>query len=191
MICDRAVMVECLRIWHGSVETFEELIRNRIRITLYRQLGGLLFPYCWQLVGGAPFLWGFADLVAARARAGNWREAAYMAAGAFGWWLLLFPFIFQVTLLLANFFHSKADGAWLDQLKTISVAFILALLSFIGNWASYLVHDPLTLSLWLLGALLPLGCVWQALRLQVQQLERRLGVRGVEDRYLGVLAGAR
>ncbi|CAK9086787.1 Hypothetical protein SCF082_LOCUS41050 [Durusdinium trenchii] len=64
--------------WYGSVETFEEMVRKRIRSMLYRQLGGLLFPYGWQLVGASPILWGFADLVAARTRVGHWREAAYL-----------------------------------------------------------------------------------------------------------------
>lgn len=50
-------------------------MRTRVKVMLHRLLGGLLFPYGWQLVGTAPFLWGFADLTAARTRAGNWSAA--------------------------------------------------------------------------------------------------------------------
>ncbi|CAK8985531.1 unnamed protein product [Durusdinium trenchii] len=106
--------------WYGSVETFEEMVRKRIRSMLYRQLGGLLFPYGWQLVGASPILWGFADLVAARTRVGHWREAAYLGVGALTFWLVLFPFVFQVTLLLANSSASvRARSGWISSRRSL------------------------------------------------------------------------
>ena len=116
-VCDRAIIGRCIQSWHGSVEAFEVTIRTRVRQMLYRQLGGLLFPYGWQVLGALPLFWSFADLSAARARDGHWKMAALVFLAGLTWCLFLFPFVFQATLLLASFFRRKQSHVWLDRLK--------------------------------------------------------------------------
>ncbi|CAE7810910.1 unnamed protein product [Symbiodinium sp. CCMP2456] len=127
-VCDRAVITRCIRIWYGSVEAFERTVRTHVRNMLYRQLGGLLFPYRWQLIGALPLFWGFADLIAARGRAGNWQMAAVMFLAGLTWCFLLLPTVFQVGLLLAKYFRAEQSGVWQDRLKSVVVALVVTLL---------------------------------------------------------------
>eukprot|EP00438_Fugacium_kawagutii_P025971 Skav210748 [mRNA] locus=scaffold2652:438921:440150:+ [translate_table: standard] len=172
IICDREVICQCIRIWYGSVEAFETTVRTRVKVMLHRQLGGLLFPYGWQLVGTAPFLWGFADLTAARTRAGNWSAAGLTIWCGLSWWLFLGPLIFQMTLLLAKYFRRRQESAWQDQLKNGLVALLVTGLSFVGNWTSLLVHDWLSASLWFASVVLLSGTCWLVVgRYEARQLE--------------------
>ena len=98
-VCDRAIIVRCLQTWYGSVEAFEVTVRTRVRAMLHHQLGGLLFPYSWQVIGSSPIVWGFADLIAARGRAGNWNVAGVLVLAALTW-------CFHVSL------HLPSDSAF-------------------------------------------------------------------------------
>ena len=127
-VCDRAVITRCIRIWYLSVEAFEVTVRTHVRSMLYRQLGGLLFPYRWQVLGALPLFWGFADLIAARGRAGNWKAAAIFFLASLTWCFLLLPTVFQVALVLAKYFRAEESGVWRDRLKSTVVALVVALL---------------------------------------------------------------
>ena len=187
-ICDRHIISQCIQVWYGSVETFDQTVRNDIRIMLYRQLGGFLFPYGWQLVGGVPLLWGFADVAAARARAENWTGFTIFLWGGCTWWFVLFPFIFQMTMLLAKYFRKRESQLWLDRFKTMAVAFLLTLLSFIGIWTSSPIDGFLSASLWVGGSLLLAGTTWLAMRYQVHQMEAKLKhMNQTEHRYFPVI----
>ena len=170
-VCDRAIIERCIRSWHGSVEAFEVTIRTRVRQMLYRQLGGLLFPYGWQVLGALPLLWGFADFSAARARDGNWKMAAVVLLAGLTWCLFLFPFVFQATLLLANAFRRKQSRVWQDRLKSLVVAFVLTALSFLGQWTSLLVEDASSSALWMFCSMMLAMTSWLALRYQARQAE--------------------
>ncbi|CAE7661092.1 mask [Symbiodinium microadriaticum] len=170
-VCDRAIIGRCIQSWHGSVEAFEVTIRTRVRQMLYRQLGGLLFPYGWQVLGALPLFWSFADLSAARARDGHWKMAALVFLAGLTWCLFLFPFVFQATLLLASFFRRKQSHVWLDRLKTMVVAFVLTALSFVGQWTSRLVEDASSSALWMMGSIILAMTSWLALRYQARQTQ--------------------
>ncbi|CAE6945910.1 unnamed protein product [Symbiodinium natans] len=164
-ICDRAVIKQCIRTWYGSAENFEETVKTRVQTMLYRQLGGMLFPYGWKVVGGSPLLWGFCDMTAARLRSGSWRAAAIMFAGGLAWWLFFCPHLFQLALLLARYFRKKAPGTWQDRFKSMAVALLLTLVSFIGNITS-LVQGRLPTLLWFTAPVLVAGVTWLISRYQ-------------------------
>eukprot|EP00438_Fugacium_kawagutii_P031728 Skav231804 [mRNA] locus=scaffold668:236322:237347:- [translate_table: standard] len=174
MICDRDVICPCIETWYGSAEKFEAMVRTRIRIILHRQLGGLLFPYGWQLVMSAPLLWGFADLTAARARRGDWSTAGIMIWCGLTWWLFLFPCIFQLALLLAKHFRKQESQEWLDQMKTMAVAFLLTALSYLGSWSSGLASNFAGAFACMAAPVLFFGAVWLLLRYQSRKVEREL-----------------
>ncbi|CAE7550897.1 unnamed protein product, partial [Symbiodinium sp. CCMP2456] len=165
-VCDREIITRCLRTWYGSVEAFEVTVRTRIRSVLPRQLGGLLFPYGWQVISALPLFWGFADLIAARARDGNWKVAAIMLVGAVTWCFFLFPFFFQATLLLANHCRQQQSRIWQDRLKSLAVAFVPTMLSFLGQWTASLMADVVAVVVWMGGSVILAGSSWLALRYQ-------------------------
>ncbi|CAE7471997.1 unnamed protein product [Symbiodinium microadriaticum] len=177
-VCDRAVITRCIRIWYGSVEAFEVTVRTHVRRMLYRQLGGLLFPYRWQVLGALPLFWGFADLIAARGRAGNWKAAAIFFLASLTWCFLLLPTVFQVALLLAKYFRAEESGVWRDRLKSTVVALVVALLSFLGNWTALLVADVFSASLWMGGSAMLFGISWLALQFQAGQSAQMLDAIG-------------
>ena len=153
-VCDRDVVNECIRTWYGSVNTFEGIVRRRIRNMLYHQLGASLFPYGWQLVAGSPLLWGWIDLIASRTRAGLWREATIVLINTLGWWLFLFPCLFQTTLIIARYCRNRAKRLWLDLLKTILISLVPTMISLVANWAALLIADLRTACLCFAGYLL-------------------------------------
>ena len=38
LVCDRAVIAQCMRTWYGSVEAFEDTVKTQVKTMLYRQL---------------------------------------------------------------------------------------------------------------------------------------------------------
>ena len=144
-------------------------VRTHVRSVLHRQLGGLLFPYGWQVISASPLFWGFADLIAARGRAGNWEVAGIMLVGAVTWCLFLFPFIFQATLLLASYCRQQQSRVWEDRLKSLAVAFVPTMLSFVGQWTASLMADVAAMFLWMGASVILAGASWLALRYQARQ----------------------
>eukprot|EP00439_Symbiodinium_sp_Y106_P018491 s423_g2.t1 len=168
-VCDREIITRCLRLWYGSVEAFEVAVRTRVRIVLHRQLGGLLFPYGWQVISASPLFWGFADLIAARGRAGNWKVAAIMLVGTVTWCFFLFPFIFQLTVLLANYCRQQQSHVWMDRLKSLAVAFVSTMLSFAGQWSASLMADVVAVFVWMGVVVILAGASWLALGYQARR----------------------
>ena len=168
-VCDRKIIVRCLQTWYGSVEAFEVSVRTRVRGMLYRQLGGLLFPYGWQVMGSSPILWCFADLIAARGRAENWTVVGVLVLGGLAWCCFLWPFMFQATALLANYSRSQPSHVWLDRLKSAAVAFVTTALSFLAQWTSNLVPDVLSAFLYVGGSAMFLGASMLTLQYQAQR----------------------
>ncbi|CAE7454495.1 unnamed protein product [Symbiodinium sp. CCMP2592] len=179
-VCDRAVIARCIRIWYGSVEAFEATVRTHVRHMLYRQLGGLLFPYRWQVIGALPLFWGFADLIAARGRGGNWKVAGMLCLASLTWCFLLIPLVFQVALILARHFRREQSSVWQDRLKSVGVALVVTLLSFLGNWTAWLMADVFSASLWMGGSAVLFGISWLALRFQAGQTAQMLDSIGKE-----------
>ena len=70
MICDREIILECIRSWFGSDEEFEEAVRSQVSTALVKGVGYNALPYFWFVGVSVPILWGFIDLSAARFRAG-------------------------------------------------------------------------------------------------------------------------
>ena len=170
-LCDRDVVLECIRNWYGSAQSFERIVRLRIRTMLYHQLGASLFPYTWQVASSLPLCWGSLDRIASLARGGFWREAAILPLGALGWCLFLFPFVFQVTLIFARYCRHRAWEAWQDQLKTIIVALAPTLLTLLGSWTSLQVKDLPQALLWTSGWALVAGISRLASRCQAEKVD--------------------
>lgn len=173
-VCDRAIMSRCLRMWYGSVDAFEATVRTRVRTMLYRQLGGVVFPYGWQVIVSSPILWGFADTMAARGRIENWKVAAILFSRGLTWCFFLFPLILQATLLSLKCLHRVQGCVWQDRLTNVVVAFLLSALFAFGLWTSSRIADDVGSVLWICGSVILAGISWWALRCQARHTARML-----------------
>jgi len=188
-VCDRAIMSRCLRSWYGSVDAFEATVRTHVRTMLYRQLGGMLFPYGWHVMVALPILWGFADSMAARGRVDNWKVAAIMFCRALTWCFVLFPFIFQVTLLSVKCLRQVQSCVWQDRLTNILVAFVPSTLFTVGFWTSTLVADDVGSVLWTCGAVILAGTLWLALRCQARRTAQMLDSIQKQGNHAATMVG--
>ncbi|CAE7546258.1 unnamed protein product, partial [Symbiodinium sp. CCMP2456] len=173
-VCDRAIMSRCLRMWYGSVDAFEATVRTRVRTMLCRQLGGLVFPYGWQVIVASPILWGFADSMAARGRVENWKVAAILFSRGLTWCFFLFPLILQATLLPVKCLRHVQGCAWQNRLTSIVVAFLLSALFTVGLWTTSLIADDVGSVLWICGSVTLAGTSLWALRCQARHTARML-----------------
>ena len=64
MLCDRKVVKECVKIWFGSQEAFEETVRSEVLETLMVVLSEEVFTNRWILCVTCPLLWALMDLSA-------------------------------------------------------------------------------------------------------------------------------
>ena len=55
--CDREVLLRCIELWYGDLDSFEEHVRGNVRTALLEQLTSPFFLY-WHVVGAAsPVMW--------------------------------------------------------------------------------------------------------------------------------------
>ncbi|CAJ1460016.1 unnamed protein product [Effrenium voratum] len=66
LMCDREVLLRCIRVWFGSEEEFERSVQESTQAALVHHLGGLCFPYHYMVTSGLPALWVQMDFAASR-----------------------------------------------------------------------------------------------------------------------------
>lgn len=72
LLCDREVLNQCVAIWFGSTQAFEDFLRTEVSQTVVRDLRENVFTTTWALQVTSPILWTFMDFMAAHAREGQW-----------------------------------------------------------------------------------------------------------------------
>eukprot|EP00434_Breviolum_minutum_P009954 symbB.v1.2.008774.t1/scaffold549.1/size255684/15 len=70
LVCDREALKQCVALWFGSLEAFEEYIRSKVCNAVVHDLRSKVFTKMWTLQVSTPVLWGFMDLVATFIRIG-------------------------------------------------------------------------------------------------------------------------
>ena len=68
-ICDREILLECVRMWFGSDEEFERCVRSQVSLALERGLGRHAFPYPWCMGISSCVCWGYVDFAVSALRA--------------------------------------------------------------------------------------------------------------------------
>ena len=56
MTCDRIILEQCLEMWFGSVQAFNEFIQNELSL-VFKKLTTSTVPYTWIVAAGIPLLW--------------------------------------------------------------------------------------------------------------------------------------
>ena len=69
IICDREILLECMRVWFGSDEEFEQCVRSQVSFALAKGLGRHAFPFKWFLGINSVLLWGYGDFALGALRA--------------------------------------------------------------------------------------------------------------------------
>ena len=75
IVCDREIILECLRTWFGSEEEFELCVRSQVSLALEQGLGSKRFLLSWFLGICSCISWGFGDLAMAALRAKDYYYA--------------------------------------------------------------------------------------------------------------------
>ena len=99
MTCDHNTIRECLCLWFGSVQQFEEIMRDRVFHVFKGSSGRQSIPYLWILATRVPNLWSGIWLAVQTA---YWSDIATTAAMTFlllGTWLVTVPLWLRVLQL--------------------------------------------------------------------------------------------
>ena len=152
ILCDRKVVKECVNIWFGSQEAFEQHVRSEVLEMLTLSLQERVFTMTWVLAVTSPFMWTFMDLSASFLRHPETRLWAHpsviLLIEGLIFWLLGFPSAKDLLLMFCRVARAKHQNLYLEILKNLLVifacAFILAIL-FAFFVASRLAGDFRTL----------------------------------------------
>ena len=133
MLCDREVVKECVNIWFGSQEAFEETVRSEVLEILTINLSERVFTTTWVLAVSSPFIWTFMDLSAS-----VWNipwDASLLTHHSFGFmiealaaWLVALPKFKDVSIMLCRVTHAKHKVWYIEILKNLLVMSIMAVL---------------------------------------------------------------
>lgn len=128
IICDRKIIMTCIRSWFGSEEHFEASVRSDVFAACVQGLGRQAFPFSWYL--GMCFLtcWAFLDLAVARLRA----EEYYYASVGLVNWLAMFPgyvsIMYSCSLVVAYKLRRRWSNALVDYMVTLMGGFLILLI---------------------------------------------------------------
>ena len=100
VVCDREIILECLRTWFGSEEDFERCVRSQVSLALEHGLGRKSFRLSWFLAITSSLCWGFGDLAVAILRAEDYYFALVYFLDALVIPLAAGPFFYLSCLLL-------------------------------------------------------------------------------------------
>lgn len=105
---------QCVALWFGSLEAFEEYIRSKVCDAVVHDLRSKVFTKTWTLQVSTPVLWGFMDLVATFIRIGWWDTwfASYSAdfffvsyTVSYYLYIIVFLFAYFIFVSINTFSH--------------------------------------------------------------------------------------
>ena len=130
LLCDRKVVKECVKIWFGSQQAFEETVRSEVLEILMVVLSEEVFTNRWALGVTCPLLWAFMDLSASFS---HWHfewthiSLAFLLEGLMIW-LVAIPSIKNVLIIICKLSRSKGRTLCTEILKNWMVVFTIAFL---------------------------------------------------------------
>ena len=135
ILCDRKVVKECVNIWFGSQETFEQHVRSEVLEILTLSLQERVFTMTWVLAVTSPVMWAFMDLSASYLSHPETRLWAHpsvlLLIEGLMLWLLGFPSVKDLLLMFCRVARAKHQNLYVEILKNLLVmfacAFILAM----------------------------------------------------------------
>ena len=141
IICDRTILLECIKTWFGSIEAFEEHVQTSVYDVMVEQLSHQMISY-WRLASASPlFFWTYLDNSAFELFAllqhgmvEYYRLHCLSFVVGLTLWLALAPLLFRVQLRLAWTLQERsACRAWdLSRTLLLLVAGCSIFISFLS-----------------------------------------------------------
>ena len=129
MVCDKLIMLECLRSWFRTEAEFESAVRIQVAAAFTKAIGASAFPFHWFVASSSCICWAFGDLLMARLRAGEYYYSAIALIMAITYPVLLMPFIFHMVQIMG--YHFRARGSF-NYLLSLVLGLALTVLGLLG-----------------------------------------------------------
>ena len=138
LLCDRKIVKECVKIWFGSQQAFEDTVRSEVLDILKHDLTDNVFSIAWTMSVTSPVMLAFMDLSATFAQVEHlnggelsiwpiWEHpspALFLEGLVF--WLLVIPAVKDPLILCCRIMRGKPASRCLEAIKN---AFTLALIA--------------------------------------------------------------
>ena len=130
--CDRKILKECVKIWFGSEQAFEDTVRSEILEIMNHDLNEKVFSTPWLLGVTAPSMWLFLDISSSWASISSisdWKiwdghPAAVLLEGL-AIWLLAGPATKELVLCFCRMMRARPRSLFLEVLKNIMTLFFM------------------------------------------------------------------
>eukprot|EP00435_Cladocopium_sp_Y103_P029665 s244_g7.t1 len=121
IICDRRIVKECVNVWFGSQEAFENTLRSEILAILTHDLTERTFSTKSCLAMFMPLMWGLMDISASEwqlpARDFWQKSALAFLLHGLTIWLMFMPMLKDVLILVGKLTQMRPKNQCLEVLK--------------------------------------------------------------------------
>eukprot|EP00438_Fugacium_kawagutii_P005387 Skav219703 [mRNA] locus=scaffold5486:37341:39002:+ [translate_table: standard] len=132
IVCDREVVEQCVTMWFGSIQAFEESIRSELLDVVTTELRQGVFTKGWALQVSTPILWALMDIAASQFSFGEWENAVENSVLGLLLWLICAPMLVDALILLTRRFCNTATGCggpiFSDSLLKLAVMLVMILI---------------------------------------------------------------
>ena len=139
LLCDRKIVKECVKIWFGSQQAFEDTVRSEVLDILKHDLTDNVFSIAWIIGVTSPIMLAFMDLSITFAQVKHLKDhvmehmtwpfwqhpAVALFLEGLVLWLLVIPSLKDPWILCCRIMRGKPNSRCLEAIKN---AFTLALL---------------------------------------------------------------
>jgi len=121
VICDRRIVQECVNVWFGSQEAFENTLRSEILAILTHDLTERIFSTKSSLAMFMPLMWGLMDISASEWQVPAkefWQKSsfAFLLDGV-SVWLVFMPMLKEVLILVGKLTRTRPKNQCLEIMK--------------------------------------------------------------------------
>ena len=136
MLCDRQIVKECVSIWFGSQEAFEDYVRSAVLQTVVAGLQENIFTRGWSLSVSVPLLWTFLDLLVSHVAGGNISFAITLFIEGLVLWLFCLPLFGDVCIFLTCRYCQRGTSTFREILENLKVELMVVCCfsAMVGSW---------------------------------------------------------
>eukprot|EP00439_Symbiodinium_sp_Y106_P007963 s904_g1.t1 len=142
MHCDRKIILQCIRTWFGTVQTFEQRVQSEVLQLLVDQLSNEVFSYAQAVAITTPVCWGYLDFGFDWILRGNSSTAVHNFMRGLTYMFAVSPTLLLLLFRLA-YWVRRQRSLLLDPLVSLLVFLAGAVFFLVGLGHSGLNRDPL------------------------------------------------
>eukprot|EP00438_Fugacium_kawagutii_P023287 Skav226224 [mRNA] locus=scaffold1218:176103:177548:- [translate_table: standard] len=179
-MCDRKIVKECVNVWFGSEEAFEDTLRSQVLDILTHELSENVFTTAWVLSVTSPIMWAFVDLsVSFLSEFGNesscWKyDAPCFLLEGLSIWLIAAPSNKDFLILLCKL-SRRPNKMCLEILKNIAILCLSSSPILTICLLTRQVHGRIVQAGTFLTCMLLLSACWQLSAFAMRSLLKRPG----------------